>query len=118
MFNLVTGLGPVVGEALATHPEVDMVSFTGSTRAGKRVAELAGGAVKRVSLELGGKSASVVLDDADLGNAIKATLNSCFLNSGQTCNALTRLLVPEARYEEAAHARGGRREGLHRRAIR
>jgi aldehyde dehydrogenase (NAD+) len=102
VFNLVTGLGPVVGEALATHPEVDMVSFTGSTRAGKRVAELAGGAVKRVSLELGGKSASVVLDDADLGNAIKSTLNSCFLNSGQTCNALTRLLVPEARHAEAA----------------
>jgi len=102
VFNLVTGLGPVVGEALATHPEVDMVSFTGSTRAGKRVAELAGGAVKRVSLELGGKSASVVLEDADLGNAIKSTLNSCFLNSGQTCNALTRLLVPEARHAEAA----------------
>ncbi len=102
VFNLVTGLGPVVGEALASHPEVDMVSFTGSTRAGKRVAELAGGAIKRVSLELGGKSASVVLDDADLGNAIKATLSSCFLNSGQTCNALTRLLVPESRYAEAA----------------
>lgn len=102
VFNLVTGLGPVVGEALAMHPEVDMVSFTGSTRAGKRVAELAGGAVKRVSLELGGKSAAVVLDDADMGNAIKSTLNSCFLNSGQTCNALTRLLVPEARHAEAA----------------
>jgi len=102
VFNLVTGLGPVVGEALAAHPEVDMVSFTGSTRAGKRVAELAGGSVKRVSLELGGKSASVVLDDADLGNAIKSTLNSCFLNSGQTCNALTRLLVPESRHAEAA----------------
>jgi betaine-aldehyde dehydrogenase len=101
VFNLVTGLGPVVGEALAMHPEVDMISFTGSTRAGKRVAELAGAAVKRVSLELGGKSASVVLDDADMGNAVRATLNSCFLNSGQTCNALTRLLVPEARYGEA-----------------
>jgi betaine-aldehyde dehydrogenase len=102
VFNLVTGLGPVVGEALAAHPDVDMVSFTGSTRAGKRVAELGGGAVKRVALELGGKSASVVLDDADLGTAVKATLNSCFLNSGQTCNALTRLLVPRARHAEAA----------------
>ena len=102
VFNLVTGLGPVVGEALAGHPEVDMVSFTGSTRAGKRVAELGGASVKRVSLELGGKSASVVLDDADLATAVKATLNSCFLNSGQTCNALTRLLVPRARHAEAA----------------
>lgn len=102
VFNLITGLGPVVGEALAAHPDVDMVSFTGSTRAGKRVAELGGAAVKRVALELGGKSASVVLDDADLGTAVKATLNSCFLNSGQTCNALTRLLVPRARHGEAA----------------
>jgi aldehyde dehydrogenase (NAD+) len=102
VFNLVTGLGPVVGEALAAHPDVDMVSFTGSTRAGKRVAELGGAAVKRVALELGGKSASVVLEDADLGTAVKATLNSCFLNSGQTCNALTRLLVPRARQAEAA----------------
>jgi len=101
VFNLVTGLGPVVGEALASHLEVDMVSFTGSTRAGKRVAELAGGAIKRVSLELGGKSASVVLDDADLAVAIRSTLGSCFLNSGQTCNALTRLLVPESRRDEA-----------------
>ncbi|MEO8037850.1 MAG: aldehyde dehydrogenase family protein [Betaproteobacteria bacterium] len=101
VFNLVTGLGPVVGEALVSHAEVDMVSFTGSTRAGRRVAELAGGAVKRVALELGGKSASVVLDDADMGVAIKSTLNSCFLNSGQTCNALTRLLVPDSRYGEA-----------------
>ncbi|CBJ38707.1 aldehyde dehydrogenase [Ralstonia solanacearum CMR15] len=100
VFNLVTGYGPVVGEVLASHPEVDMVSFTGSTRAGKRVAELASQTVKRVALELGGKSASVVLDDADLAAAVKDTVSACFLNSGQTCSAHTRLLVPRARYEE------------------
>jgi len=101
-FNLVTGFGPVVGEALVTHPEVDMVSFTGSTRAGKRVSELASQMVKRVALELGGKSASVILDDADLAAAVRGTVNACFLNSGQTCTAHTRMLVPEARYAEAA----------------
>jgi betaine-aldehyde dehydrogenase len=100
VFNLVTGYGPVVGEALAAHPDVDMVSFTGSTRAGKRVSELAAQTVKRVALELGGKSASLVLDDADLAAAVKGTLSACFLNSGQTCSAHTRLLVPEARYDE------------------
>jgi len=102
VFNLVTGYGPVVGEALAAHPQVDMVSFTGSTRAGKRVSELASATVKRVALELGGKSAAVVLDDADLAAAVKGTINACFLNSGQTCSAHTRLLVPESKYEEAA----------------
>jgi betaine-aldehyde dehydrogenase len=102
VFNLVTGTGAVVGEALAKHPEVDMISFTGSTRAGKRVAELASGTVKRVALELGGKSAAVLLDDADFNVAVKSVLNSCFLNSGQTCNALTRMLVPTSRYDEAA----------------
>ena len=102
VFNLVTGYGPVVGEALASHPEVDMVSFTGSTRAGKRVSALAAESVKRVALELGGKSAAVVLDDADLAAAVKGTINACFLNSGQTCSAHTRLLVPENKYEEAA----------------
>ena len=102
VFNLVTGYGPVVGEALAAHPEVDMVSFTGSTRAGKRVSELASATVKRVALELGGKSAAVVLEDADLAAAVKGTINACFLNSGQTCSAHTRLLVPESKYEEAA----------------
>ena len=100
VFNLVTGYGPVVGEVLASHPEVDMVSFTGSTRAGKRVSELAAQSVKRVALELGGKSASVILDDADLAQAVKGTINACFLNSGQTCSAHTRMLVPRARYEE------------------
>ena len=102
VFNVVCGTGPVVGEAIARHPDVDMISFTGSTRAGKRVTELAAGSVKRVALELGGKSASIVLDDADLDRAIRGTIGSCFLNSGQTCTALTRLLVPESRYAEAA----------------
>jgi len=101
-FNLVSGYGPVVGEAIARHPQVDMVSFTGSVRAGKRVAELGAQSVKRVTLELGGKSAAIVLDDADLGLAVKGTVNACFLNTGQTCSAHTRLLVPESRYEEAA----------------
>src|SRR5581483_7341774 len=102
VFNLVTGYGPVVGEAIARHPEVDMVSFTGSVRAGKRVAELGAQHVKRVTLELGGKSAAIVLEDADLAQAVKSTVNACFLNTGQTCSAHTRLLVPESRYEEAA----------------
>lgn len=102
VFNLVTGQGPVVGEALASHSEVDMVSFTGSTRAGRRVLELASQTVKRCALELGGKSPAIVLDDADLATAVKAAVNSCYLNSGQTCNAFTRLLVPEALYAGAA----------------
>ncbi|MSQ71598.1 MAG: aldehyde dehydrogenase family protein [Betaproteobacteria bacterium] len=102
VFNLVTGFGPVVGEALAKHPEVDMVSFTGSTRAGRRVSELAAATIKRVALELGGKSAALILDDADLPAAVKGTVNACFLNSGQTCTAHTRMLVPEGRYAEAA----------------
>jgi betaine-aldehyde dehydrogenase len=102
VFNLVSGIGPVVGEALAKHPDVDMVSFTGSTRAGKRVTELAAQTVKRVALELGGKSAAVILDDADFNQAVKATVSNCYLNSGQTCAATTRMLVPESRYAEAA----------------
>ena len=102
VFNVVGGAGTEVGEALARHPEVDMVSLTGSTRAGKRVASLAAQSVKRVALELGGKSASVILDDADLKAAVPGTLVACLLNSGQTCIAHTRMLVPESRYEEAA----------------
>jgi acyl-CoA reductase-like NAD-dependent aldehyde dehydrogenase len=101
VFNLVNGEGPVVGEVLATHPEVDMVSFTGSTRAGKRVAEPASQTVKRVALELGGKSASVILPDADLEAAVKGTVSACLLNSGQTCSAHTRMLLPESLYEQA-----------------
>jgi acyl-CoA reductase-like NAD-dependent aldehyde dehydrogenase len=102
VFNLVVGLGATVGEALVRHPGVDMVSFTGSTRSGKRIAEVAAQQVKRVALELGGKSASVILDDADLASAVKSTVNGCYLNSGQTCTALTRMLVPASKYDEAA----------------
>jgi betaine-aldehyde dehydrogenase len=101
VFNLVSGSGEEVGEALARHPEVDMISFTGSTRAGRRVSELGAATIKRVALELGGKSPALVLDDADLSAAIEATLDNCFINSGQTCDAMTRLLVPEALYERA-----------------
>ncbi|MEM9598489.1 MAG: aldehyde dehydrogenase family protein [Acidobacteriota bacterium] len=101
VFNLVTGLGPVVGEAMAAHPDVDMVSFTGSTRAGRRVAEVAAATVKRVAQELGGKSANVILDDADLPKAVRTGVGNCFLNSGQTCSAWTRMLVPRDRHGEA-----------------
>ncbi|MFD0886391.1 aldehyde dehydrogenase family protein, partial [Streptosporangium algeriense] len=101
VFNMLSGRGPVVGEALVTHPDVDMVSFTGSTRAGRRVAALAAETVKRVTLELGGKSASVVLPDADLETAVKATVANAFLNSGQTCSALTRMIVHRDQYDQA-----------------
>ncbi|HEX5894156.1 MAG TPA: aldehyde dehydrogenase family protein [Solirubrobacterales bacterium] len=100
-FNLVTGLGPVVGEAIAAHQGVDMVSFTGSTRAGRRVAEVAAQTVKKVALELGGKSANVILDDADLKAAIGFGVANCYLNSGQTCSAHTRMLVPREKLAEA-----------------
>ncbi len=100
VFNLVSGTGPVVGEAIASHSDVDMVSFTGSTRAGRRVSELASATVKRVALELGGKSANVILDDADLERAVSAGVNGCYLNSGQTCSALTRMIVPRDRLAE------------------
>ena len=102
VFNLVSGPGHPVGEALAGHPGVDMVSFTGSTRAGRRIMEQAAASIKRTALELGGKSPSVILEDADLAAAVKATVGGCFFNSGQTCSALTRMLVPEDRYQEAA----------------
>jgi betaine-aldehyde dehydrogenase len=101
VFNLVTGLGPIVGEALASHPDVDMISFTGSTRAGKRVSELAAQTVKRVALELGGKSANIILDDADLEKAVRSGVSNCYFNSGQTCSAHTRMLVPKERHDEA-----------------
>ena len=102
VFNLITGSGEVVGEHLVRHPDTDLISFTGSLRAGCRVAELAAATVKRVTLELGGKSAAVILDDADLPTAVKSVVGACFINSGQTCNAQTRLLVPESSYEAAA----------------
>jgi len=101
VFNLVTGTGPVVGEAIVTHPLVDAISFTGSTRAGKRIAELAASGVKRVTLEMGGKSPNVILDDADLEKAVRSGVNNAFLNSGQTCTALTRMLVPRHKQAEA-----------------
>ena len=107
VFNLVQGTGPVVGEAIAAHPEVDMVSFTGSTRAGKRVSELAARTVKRVALELGGKSANIILPDADLQQAVTKGVAACYSNSGQTCSALTRMLVPRdalPQVEEIARA--------------
>jgi aldehyde dehydrogenase (NAD+) len=101
VFNLVTGTGPVVGEAIAGHPGVDMVSFTGSTRAGRRVSELASATVKPVAMELGGKSPNVILDDADLSRAVPDGVAKCYLNSGQTCSALTRMLVPREKLAEA-----------------
>jgi aldehyde dehydrogenase (NAD+) len=101
VFNLVTGYGPVAGEALAGHPGVDMISFTGSTRAGRRVSEIAAGTVKKVALELGGKSANIILDDADLQRAVSDGMIKCYLNSGQTCSALTRMLVPRAALPQA-----------------
>jgi betaine-aldehyde dehydrogenase len=99
--NLVSGPGRVIGERLAEHPDVDFVSFTGSTGVGARVAELAGRSVKKVALELGGKSANVILEDADLATAVKAGVANAFLNGGQTCMAWTRMLVPQSRYGEA-----------------
>ncbi|MFC4604549.1 aldehyde dehydrogenase family protein [Rhodococcus kronopolitis] len=104
VFNLVSGTGPVVGEAIASHPDVDLVSFTGSTRAGTRVSELAARTVKRVTLELGGKSANVVLPDADLDAVVPHAIQMAFLNSGQTCSALTRLIVPRDRLAEVESA--------------
>jgi len=101
VYNLVVGYGPVVGEAIAAHRDVDMVSFTGSTAAGKRVSQVAADTVKRVSLELGGKSANVVLADGDLTAAVKVGVANFLLNTGQTCTAWTRLLVPADRQEEA-----------------
>ena len=100
VFNLVTGVGPVVGEAIVAHPKTDMVSFTGSTRAGKRVMEIAAQMVKRVSLELGGKSANVILEDADIAKAVADGIGKAYLNSGQTCSALTRMVVPRSKLKE------------------
>ena len=100
VFNLITGTGPVVGEAIVAHPKTDFISFTGSTGAGKRVMEIASKMVKRVSLELGGKSANIILEDADLARAIPDAIFKCYLNSGQTCSALTRLVVPRSKLAE------------------
>jgi len=104
VFNLVSGVGPVVGEAMASHPDVDMISFTGSTRAGKRVAQLGAETIKKIALELGGKSANIMLEDLDeagFRKAVRDGVGKAFLNSGQTCSALTRMLVPKGRLAEA-----------------
>ncbi len=115
VLNIVTGYGPVVGEAIAAHPMVDMVSFTGSLRAGRRVGALAAESIKKVTLELGGKSAFVVLDDAPLDKAIPAGARNAMLNSGQTCSAWTRMIVPRIHYaqvlELAAQAIGSLKLG-------
>ena len=102
---MVSGLGPVIGEALVRHPEVDMVSFTGSTRAGKQIASLAADSVKRIALEMGGKSANIILDDANLDEALVAGVRSCYANSGQICVAA----APRCSYPGAATRRSSRR---------
>jgi len=102
VFNLVNGDGPTVGQALAGHPDIDMMSFTGSTRAGILVAKAAADTVKRVHQELGGKSANILFDDVDLSDAVRQGVAGCFGNSGQSCNAPTRMFVPRDRHEEAA----------------
>jgi aldehyde dehydrogenase (NAD+) len=104
VFNMVNGDGPTVGAAIASHPDVDMVSFTGSTRAGVAVAVAAAPTVKRVTQELGGKSANVILDDADIAAVVAAGVQGCVLNTGQSCNAPTRMLVPRAKLAEAVAA--------------
>src|SRR5580692_6080108 len=104
VFNLVNGDGPTVGAAMSSHPDIAMVSFTGSTRAGVAVAAAAAPTVKRVTQELGGKSANIILDDADLANAVEEGVRSCFRNSGQSCNAPTRMLVPRSKMAEAVKA--------------
>jgi aldehyde dehydrogenase (NAD+) len=104
VFNLVNGDGETVGQALAKHPDIDMVSFTGSTRGGIAVTKAAADTVKRVTLELGGKSANVILDDADLAAAVERGVLNCFGNTGQSCNAPTRMLVPRASHAAAVEA--------------
>jgi aldehyde dehydrogenase (NAD+) len=104
VFNLVNGDGPTVGAAISSHPDVAMVSFTGSTRAGVSVAVAAAASVKRVTQELGGKSANIILEDADVANAVRQGAQECFRNSGQSCNAPTRMLVPRSKMPEAVEA--------------
>src|SRR5204863_5038141 len=112
VFNLVNGDGPTVGAAIAAHPGIDMVSFTGSTRAGVQVAKAAADTVKRVAQELGGKSANIILDDADLKASVEGGVQRCFTNSGQSCNAPTRMLVPRARHAEAVAIAKAAAEGV------
>ena len=104
VFNLVSGDGSTVGAAISSHPDIAMVSFTGSTRAGIAVAQAAAATVKRVTQELGGKSANIILDDADLEKAVKQGVRECFVNTGQSCNAPTRMLIPRSKMAEAVAA--------------
>jgi aldehyde dehydrogenase (NAD+) len=104
--NLVAGPGPVAGAAIAAHPDVDMISFTGSTAVGAQITRLAADRIARAALELGGKSANVILEDADLAKAVKVGVANAFLNSGQTCTAWTRMLVHQSRYSEALELAG------------
>jgi len=101
VFNMVFGDGPTVGASISSHPEIDMVSFTGSTRAGIEVARNAAPTVKRVHQELGGKSANIILEDADFAGAVRGGVESMMLNSGQSCNAPSRMLLPQSRMDEA-----------------
>jgi acyl-CoA reductase-like NAD-dependent aldehyde dehydrogenase len=115
VFNLVTGTGPVVGEAISSSEDIDMVSFTGSTRAGRRVMQVGAESIKKISLELGGKSANIICDDLDaetFGKAVMGGVGKAFLNSGQTCSALTRMLVPRTRLAEAEAAAAAVAEGM------
>ena len=115
VFNLVTGTGPVVGEAISSSEDIDMVSFTGSTRAGRRVMQVGAETIKKISLELGGKSANIICDDLDaetFGKAVMGGVGKAFLNSGQTCSALTRMLVPRARLAEAEAAAAAVADGM------
>lgn len=104
VFNLVNGDGPTVGEAIASHPDIDMVSFTGSTAAGIRVAKLAADGVKRVAQELGGKSANLILDDADIAASVQVGVHACYTNAGQNCQSPTRMLIPRSRRDLAFEA--------------
>jgi aldehyde dehydrogenase (NAD+) len=110
VFNLVNGDGPTVGAALSSHRDIDMVSFTGSTRAGVQVAKAAADTVKRVAQELGGKSANIILEDAEFERAVKSGARACFFNSGQSCNAPTRMLVPAGKMDEAMQIAGAAAE--------
>ena len=115
VFNLVTGTGPVVGEAISSSEDIDMVSFTGSTRAGRRVMQVGAESIKKISLELGGKSANIICDDLDaetFGKAVMGGVGKAFLNSGQTCSALTRMLVPRTRLAEAEAAAAAVADGM------
>src|SRR5499427_90703 len=112
VYNMVNGDGPTVGAAISSHPGVDMVSFTGSTRAGVAVATAAAPTVKRVTQELGGKSANIILDDANIEEAVIAGMRACVMNSGQSCNAPTRMLVPRAKMGDAAAAAKRAAEGV------